>query len=214
MKWHSFAVIGWLLALSGFCAWGSESIVPYRELRYEEVVGQTNWYACGAAAVATLLTHFYGLPTSEHEILSLTEESMRARGEEPGPGHGLTAYDLKKALEAKGIETKGFRVTPEDLRDYFHRGGLPLILHVARPQEHYLVVAGMIGEQVVLADPSWGRSIIPFSVLAEEKWESGVVLITVPCAALSQRVRAQQERTLAWAALRLSRLASLREALP
>jgi len=29
--------------------------VSYRPLRYTHVVGQTDWYTCGAAAVATLL---------------------------------------------------------------------------------------------------------------------------------------------------------------
>ncbi|MBC7093157.1 hypothetical protein H5T53_04010 [Candidatus Bipolaricaulota bacterium] len=28
--------------------------VPYRDLRYEEVVGQAEWYTCGPAAVATV----------------------------------------------------------------------------------------------------------------------------------------------------------------
>ena len=159
-----------------------------------------------------MLIYYFGIETSEFEILELSEEFMRKRGQEPG--YGITALALKQALQAMGIETRGIRVTPVALADYFRRGGLPLILHVSHPQEHYLVVIGMIGEQVVLADPSWGRAIIPFSILAEEKWESGVVLVTVPSAELVQRVRAQQERTLAWAVERLSRLANLRETLP
>lgn len=212
MKPHSLAVMSWFLAFLCFCAWGTESIASFRELRYEGVVGQTDWYTCGPAAVATLLIYYFGIETSEFEILELSEGFMRKRGQ--GPGHGITALALKQALQAMGIETRGIRVTPVALADYFRRGGLPLILHVSHPQEHYLVVIGMIGEQVILTDPSWGRAIIPFSILAEEKWESGVVLVTVPSAELVQRVRAQQERTLAWAVERLSRLANLRETLP
>ena len=53
--------------------------VPYQELRYVEVVGQTDFYTCGPAAVATLLTYYYGIPTTEAEALELTEEFMRAQ---------------------------------------------------------------------------------------------------------------------------------------
>ena len=52
--------------------------VPYRELRY--VVGQTDFYTCGPAAVATLPTYYYGIPTTEAEALELAEGFMRAQG--------------------------------------------------------------------------------------------------------------------------------------
>ncbi|WP_243403836.1 hypothetical protein [Thermus thermophilus] len=42
----------------------------YRSLRYTHVVGQTDWYTCGAV-VATLLTHYYGDPTTEEEVLKV-----------------------------------------------------------------------------------------------------------------------------------------------
>jgi len=60
-------------------------LLSYRDLRYEWVVGQTDWYTCGPVAVATLLT-FFGIPTTEEEALELAEEFMRAQGLEPGAG--------------------------------------------------------------------------------------------------------------------------------
>jgi len=59
--------------------------LSYRELRYDGVVGQTDWYTCGPAAVATLLTYYYGIPTTEAEALKLAEGFMREMGLEPGP---------------------------------------------------------------------------------------------------------------------------------
>jgi len=47
--------------------------LSYRELRYEKVIEQVEWYTCGPAAVATLLTYYYGLPTTEAEALELAE---------------------------------------------------------------------------------------------------------------------------------------------
>lgn len=92
--------------------------MPYLELRYEWVVGQTDWYTCGPAAVATLL-NFFGIPTTWEEALELAEEFMRAQGFEPGAERGINALALKQTLEAKGIPTKGFRVKPEALKDFF-----------------------------------------------------------------------------------------------
>lgn len=127
--WNTIIIIlGIALALTA-----NASSVPYRELRYEGVIGQTDWYTCGPAAVATLLTHYYGISTTEAEALELAEGFMREMGLEPGPGRGINALALKKTLETKGIPTKGFRVKPEALRHYFARGGLPVILHLIKP---------------------------------------------------------------------------------
>jgi len=52
--------------------------VSYRDLRYVKVVGQTDFYTCGLAAGATLLTYYYGIPTTEGEALELAEGFMRA----------------------------------------------------------------------------------------------------------------------------------------
>ncbi|MEO1430329.1 MAG: hypothetical protein AAFV71_14945 [Cyanobacteria bacterium J06633_8] len=32
--------------------------IPYRTLRYQKVIGQTEWYTCGPAAIATLLIYY------------------------------------------------------------------------------------------------------------------------------------------------------------
>ena len=141
-----FAIaLGLALALTA-----NASAVSYREFRYEGVIGQTDWYTCGPAAVATLLTYYYDIPTTEVEALELAEGFMRGMGLEPGPGRGINALALKQTLEAKGIPTKGFRVKPEDLRDYFARGGLPVIAHLTRPRKHFVVAVGMVGDQICL----------------------------------------------------------------
>jgi len=200
------------------CAWvpaiGVGIARSYRELRYEGVIGQADWYTCGPAAVATLLAYYYGIPTTETEALELAEGFMQAMGLEPGPEQGINALALKKTLEAKGLLTKGYRVKPEDLRGYFARGGLPVIVHLTKPQKHFVVAVGMVGDQIVLADPSWGRSIIPFSALVEERGYSEVVLVPIPPPELIPRVRSNQQATLSWAQGRLSALTRLREELP
>lgn len=185
--------------------------VPYRNLRYEWVVGQAEWYTCGPAAVATLLT-YYGISATEEDVLSLAEDFMREMGLDPK--QGINALALKRALEAKGIPTKGFRVKPDALKDYFDRGGLPLIAHLTEPQKHFMVAIGFVGDQIVLADPSWGRRIIPFSAFVEDHKYSEVVLVPIPPPELILIARERQAAILEWARLRLQRLNDLRERMP
>ncbi len=188
--------------------------VSYLSFRYTGVVEQTDQYTCGAAAVATLLTYFYGISTSENDVLKLVYASMRARGERPTQGKGLTAYHLKEALTVQGVPSKGFLVKPAALQDYFVRGGLPVIIHLTKPEKHFEVAVGIIKEQIVLADPSWGRSVVPLTELVEQRGYSGVVLVPIPSPAAAPQVTARQQSVLSWAAHRLMRLGQLRDALP
>jgi uncharacterized protein len=179
---------------------------PYRILRYESVVGQTSDYTCGPAAVATLLIHYYGIESSESEILELAHQAIRERGGNPEEGRGISGLALKQALANKGIRSEPYRILPENLADYFNQDGLPLILHVTRPNLHYVVAIGMIDNYVVIADPSWGRKIIHLNVLINEKGFEGMTLIPFTPRSLLDHARQQQNNTLMWAENRLNRL--------
>lgn len=184
------------------------SATSLRELRYQRMIGQTTWFTCGPAAVATLLSYYFGLQVSEAEILEVSLEVMGADAAKVETG--ITALALKTALERYGIPTRGYRVTTSALAQYFQRGGLPLILHVTRPQLHYLVAEGFISGHFVIADPSYGRRLLPSAALEGEKGFSGVVLATLPNPALAERAALAQQETLSWARERLSRLTDLR----
>jgi len=186
--------------------------LSYRELRYEKVIEQVEWYTCGPAAVATLLTYYYGLPTTEAEALELAEGFAAKSSREPG--QALTALALKQTLEAKGVPTKGFLVKPEALKDYFAKGGLPLIAHLTEPQKHFVVIVGFVNDQIVLADPSWGRRIVPFPIFVKGHGYSEVILVPIPSAELAQVAKERQRAALKWAEAELTALSRLREGLP
>ncbi|MCF3624139.1 cysteine peptidase family C39 domain-containing protein [Planktothrix agardhii 1801] len=190
----------------------SKDITPYRTLRYQGVIGQTNYYTCGPAAVATLLTHYYGQPTGEAEILDLSEKAMEGSGKSPEE-RGVTALALRQALADKGIQARGMRLTLTSLADYFRKGGLPVVLHVTKPQMHYVLAVGLVGDWVILADPSWGRRIQPLGALVNEQGFSGVTLVPLPPENLISTAKEQQSETLRWAEFRLARLNSLRRKL-
>ena len=192
---------------------------PYRPLRYTNVTGQADWYTCGAAAVSTLLTYYYDDPATEQEVLEVAFAETQASGKDPL--EGLTALSLKRALQSRGYTVKAYRVDLEQLADYFRRGGLPVVAHVTKPQLHFLVVSGIVPDprtqkpQVLLADPSWGRRIVPLQELVTFKGFSGVILLAVPKTQEQlANVRKLQEQELAWARAELARLTRLRDRLP
>ena len=186
-----------LLLLGG---WAQAAPRSYRELRYTGVIGQTDWYTCGPAAAATLLHHYFGIPATEVELLGLAVQAME--GAEQDPRAGISAWALLRALAHKGLPARGYRVDPDHLAAYFHQGGLPVILHVTRPEAHYVVAVGTVGEQVLLADPSFGRHLLSWEELAEEKGFSGVVLVPVPGPERAAEARQAQRTALQAAAAR------------
>ncbi len=211
---HSLLCLALLAAGIGLAA-----PTPYRALRYTHVVGQTDWYTCGAAAVATLLTYYYADPTTEREVLEIAFKETQAAGKDPLKG--LTALALKRALERRGYAVKAYRVNLEQLVAYFEAGGLPLVAHVTRPQRHFLVIAGLVRDprtrrpHLLLADPSWGRRVLEVEDLLHDKGFSGVVLLVVPKdPAQLQRAHALQAQELAWAQQSLNRLRALRARMP
>ncbi|AOC51379.1 putative peptidase [Microcystis aeruginosa NIES-2481] len=184
----------------------ANTITPYRTIRYQGVVGQTSYYTCGPAAVATLLIHYYKINTSEKEILELAHQAIKESGKNPEEGKGINALALKKALANKGILSKGIKIQPEILPNYFNQGGVPLVIHVTRPQLHYVLAIGMLGDLVVIADPSWGRKIIHLKDLINDKGFQGVTLIPLTPRPLLSQIKREQKNTLNWAKQRLSRL--------
>jgi hypothetical protein len=140
-------------------------------MRTAGLVRQQRDYSCGPAALATILTYFYGRPTSEAEILALT-----------GAQDETTFAQLADASEALGHPATGATVTLELLQTL----QVPIIAFLTyRGTGHFTVIRG-IGPtgRVQLADPSWGnRTLQParFARLFDpEQRGSGRVLIIQP----------------------------------
>lgn len=183
----------------------------YRTLRYQRVIGQTDWHTCGPAAIATWLHYYFELETSEQEMLELALTA--SEDEQRVLTHGLSAAALKDAVQSKGVPVQGYRLTINNLIDYFDRGGLPVILHVTEPRNHFVVAIGIVADRFVVADPSWGQRLMSFASLETEKAFSGVVLVSLPSEQQAIRVQRNQGEALNEALRHLSRLATLRRRL-
>jgi predicted double-glycine peptidase len=111
MKTKALYVFSWVFSVACVASPTlAVPITPYRTLRYQGVIGQTNYYTCGPAAVATLLTYYYGQPTAESEILELSEKAMEGSGKSPEE-KGVTALALRQAVV---LLCKGWRIITLD----------------------------------------------------------------------------------------------------
>ncbi|MFN4252846.1 C39 family peptidase [Deinococcus sp.] len=188
-----------LMALASTLA---ESVgVDYRTLRYSSVVGQTTDFTCGPAALATLLTHYYGQPVSEQTLTERSVADMQARGKEVV--EGITLLALRNALTTEDVLSAGYKLTLEQLRVVLAQG-LPVVANVVYPKGHYYLVLAVDDQNVLLADPSWGVRSQPIRNFLNA-W-NGVVLIPEPSEAEATQARAQVALQLSKYRERLERL--------
>lgn len=149
--------------------------ISHRDIRYQNVIGQTTDFTCGPAALATLLTHYYGTPVSEQTFTERAVADMAARGKEVT--EGLTLLSLKNALTPENITSAGYKLNLEQLREVM-KAGLPVVANVQYPKGHYYLVLGIYDQNVLLADPSWGVRSQPLTNFLNA-W-NGVILIPQP----------------------------------
>lgn len=146
-----------------------------KELRDQYVVKQELDYSCGAAALATLMSNYFGEKTSEREILDLLNVRLKKLTKEEvsrKKRSGFSLLDLKYVAQQKGYQAAGFRLTLEQLRQL----AAPVIAFV-RPlgYHHFAVLRGIAGDRVFLADPSRGNLSMSIARFSDEY--GGIVFI-------------------------------------
>ena len=122
------------------------------------VVKQRYDYSCGAAALATLLTHGLNDPVSEAELLRALVEPLSADELAALQKKGLSLFHLQRLAQQRGHRAQGFRVHGSQLARLSH----PLIVFI-KPHgyEHFAVFKGLRDGRVHLADPSLGNVRMP-----------------------------------------------------
>lgn len=179
----------------------SEGVTPYRTLRYASVIGQTSDFTCGPAALATMLTHYYGRPVSEQTLTKRSMADMQARGKEVV--EGITLLSLRNALNTESIPSAGYKLTLEQLRGVLN-AELPVVANVVYPKGHYYLVLAVDDQNVLLADPSWGVRSQPIQNFLNA-W-NGVVLMPQPSEAEAALARVQVKQQLSKYRERIERL--------
>ena len=166
----------WTAAASVAAAAGHHHFQSLLELRRNNVVIQHWDLSCGAAALATLLDYQQGERLPEMTIV----QAMLHRTDPLKVQHrgGFSWLDLKRFVESRGYSAAGY----EDMSLDDVAASAPLIVPIRvfsrlPDSHHFVVLRGIKGSRVVLADPAWGNRTISVSEF-ERVWfnHSGFVV--------------------------------------
>lgn len=140
-----------------------------RSRRFGRTIRQRFDYSCGSAALATLLTHHYGLPTGEEAVLN----EMISEGDvERIRTLGFSLLDMQRYLARRGIRSNGYRMPLER----FATVRVPAIVMIdSNGYRHFVVLRGISDDRVLIGDPNLGTRTMP-RVRFEEAW-NGVLFV-------------------------------------
>lgn len=140
-------------------------------LRFKNVVRQGFDVSCGAAAMATLFTYFYGDPRTERELI----DDMVAAGDvEEIQKRGFSMLEMKKAAEARGYAADGFQLA--SVRDLLQLKVPVITLINTRGYAHFVVVKGVENGRVLIADPAFGNLSRPLDQF-ESEWKNIILAV-------------------------------------
>jgi predicted double-glycine peptidase len=120
------------------------------EIPFRTVVRQHYDFSCGSAAVATLLTYHYDIPTNENTPFV----AMWQAGEQDAIRKtGFSMLDMKNYLESLGFQVAGFRLEAQQL-SALNRPAIVLL--DLKGYKHFVVIKGISDNEVLIGDPALG----------------------------------------------------------
>jgi predicted double-glycine peptidase len=141
------------------------------EMRQEKMVPQKWDVSCGAAALATILTHQFHDPASERAVAqAMLRRTDPLRVKYRG---GFSLLDLKRFAQSRGYEADGYeQMTLDHLKS-----SAPLIVPInSEGNAHFVIFRGVVGDRVVLADPAYGNRVMRVPEFLDV-WTSGLGFI-------------------------------------
>ncbi len=154
---------------------GIKAIRTLKQIRGEGVVRQRWDVSCGAAALSTLLTYEFDDKTPETAIVvwilhRVNAATVRARG-------GFSLLELKRFAQARGYSAEAFSgMSMNELAGQ----STPVIVPIhSKGIDHFVVVRGIVGDRVVIADPGFGNRTMS-TWRFHEVWKNGIVFIVHP----------------------------------
>ena len=164
------APAGHALDLASGNAHFSVPAVPLKQLRFAATLRQQYDFSCGSAALATLLTHHYGLPVDEATVFGqmyLHGDQARIRRE------GFSLLDMQRYLAGIGLRADGFQLPLDKLAE----AGLPAIVLISeKGYHHFVVVKGLAAGRVLIGDPATGTRMMPRPAF-DAAWPSRLLFV-------------------------------------
>jgi len=146
-------------------------VTSMKERRFTTTVRQQYDYSCGSAALATLLTYQYQHQVSEETVF----KAMWENGDQAKISReGFSLLDIKRYLESIGYSADGYTAPLDKLASV----GVPAIVLIRdNGYNHFVVVRGIQGGMVAVADPSMGARVIPKAQF--EKMQTNRILFVI-----------------------------------
>jgi predicted double-glycine peptidase len=147
---------------------------PFSELKYKNIVRQAYDYSCGSAALVTILKYHLGIDVSEQQSM----EGMMAFGEKDKiiERRGFSLLDMKRFLASIDVQSAGFRAEIADLLTLDQPGIVPIDYAGFK---HFVVLRGVRGGLVFLADPAMGNITFPVEEFAT-LWDRNTLFLAYP----------------------------------
>ncbi len=148
----------------------SVPVKSYSEVVFGKVLRQKYDFSCGSAALASLLSFHYDMPSDEQDIF----QNMFDKGDKKLiEKQGFSLLDMKNYLETVGLKSDGFKLNLTKIREL----GVPGITLVNFDGYlHFVVIKGMNDGYVILGDPSRGTMKMKYGKF-EEHYQGIVLLI-------------------------------------
>ena len=144
-------------------------LVSWHDLPFQTVKHQAYDYSCGSAAVATLMTYAYDMPTTEKDVF----QGMFEHGDQDKIRHeGFSMLDMSRYLNEQGLNAQGYKIEVETIAKY----KVPLIALVNnKGYNHFVVIKTMDSGRILVGDPNTGNT--EYSLDGFSQIWSGIALI-------------------------------------
>lgn len=145
-------------------------VTSLREARFRTTIRQQYDFSCGSAAVATLLTYQYNVPTTEETVFA----NMYVNGDQAKiRAEGFSLLDMKRFLESRGFQADGYELPLSKLEE----AKIPaIVLIVENGYHHFVVVKGVKGNRVLIGDPARGTRALEREHF-ESIWDSQLLFV-------------------------------------
>ena len=137
--------------------------------------------SCGFQALAALLSLYWGVATTEGELV---EECFSWEGR--GGGYEASFADMLRLLSSRGFLAAAFEMSYEDLVGAAALYA-PILGHFSSPSRHFTLILFADAEGVVLADPAAGTYYLERRDFLS-RWSGHVLLASLPGESLKGEV--------------------------
>lgn len=156
------------LGIPGFGSTFYMSAKSLQQIKWDTTIHQQYDYSCGSAAVATLLTYHYDMPTTEAQVF---QTMYRHGNQQKIRAQGFSMLDMKRYLDSRGLHSDGFRMTLDALAKI----GVPAIALVnTKGYRHFVVIKGITAKEMVVGDPAAGTTVVS-RALFKQIWNGEVL---------------------------------------